>query len=110
MQHMGRFSTHWHKASYKENNRLSRANESRVTAQPSHIVNSILAQAGFALGTFNLVLYGVAAVVLLVVGILVFNFGMIYPRLVLRLLREHLTGRQAFVASLAFGPPRAFEP
>jgi uncharacterized protein YqfA (UPF0365 family) len=43
-------------------------------------MNSILAQAGFAPGTLNLVLYGVGAVVLLVVGILVINFGMIYIR------------------------------
>ena len=43
-------------------------------------MNSILAQASFPAGTLNLVLYGVGAVVLLVVGILVINFGMIYIR------------------------------
>ena len=43
-------------------------------------MNSILAQASFSPGTLNLVLYGVGAVVLLVVGILVINFGMIYIR------------------------------
>ncbi len=43
-------------------------------------MNSILAQSSFSPGTLNLVLYGVGAVVLLVVGILVINFGMIYIR------------------------------
>lgn len=43
-------------------------------------MNSILAQASFPPGTLTLVLYGVAAVVLLVFGILVINFGMIYIR------------------------------
>ena len=43
-------------------------------------MNSILAQTSFSPGTLNLVLYGVGAVVLLVVGILVINFGMIYIR------------------------------
>ena len=43
-------------------------------------MNSILAQTSFSPGTFNLVLYGAGAVVLLVAGILVINFGMIYIR------------------------------
>ena len=43
-------------------------------------MNSILAQASFPAGTLNLVLYGVVGVVLLVLGILILNFGMIYIR------------------------------
>ena len=43
-------------------------------------MTSILAQTSFGSGTLNLLLYGVGAVVLLVLGILLINFGMIYIR------------------------------
>jgi uncharacterized protein YqfA (UPF0365 family) len=46
----------------------------------NHIMNAILAQAGLPTGILTLVLYGIGAVVLLVMGILVLNFGMIYIR------------------------------
>lgn len=43
-------------------------------------MNSILAQSGFPPVKLDFVLYGIGAVVLLVLGILVINFGMIYIR------------------------------
>src|SRR5690349_12555081 len=43
-------------------------------------MNPTLAQAGLSPGTLNLVLFGMGAVVLLVLGIITLNFGMIYLR------------------------------
>ena len=43
-------------------------------------MNSLLSQITFAPGSFAFILYGLVAVVLLVAGIIVINFGMIYIR------------------------------
>ncbi len=51
--------------------------------EPQHqneMMNLILAQSGFLSGKLDVVLYGLAAVVLLVGGILLVHFGMIYLR------------------------------
>jgi uncharacterized protein YqfA (UPF0365 family) len=43
-------------------------------------MNTILAQSGILAGKLNLILYGIGALILLVAGILILNFGMIYIR------------------------------
>jgi uncharacterized protein YqfA (UPF0365 family) len=43
-------------------------------------MNPILAQSGILAGKLNLILYGIGALILLVAGILILNFGMIYIR------------------------------